>query len=271
MLKSATSFLAFVIVILTIFLVSERTLSPSFSTCIAGGPSGFAAIVGAHVSCSGDLFERHGNGITALATLAIAAFTGTLWFATSQQVRLTKEALIADKRAFVYATGPFQLFELDVASGHHNWRFRPQWNNSGDTPTKNMAMYTECMVRNAPLPAGFDFDSHAHGIGHGMIPPKSFFYGGLAPTYPQAAITPQDILDAQAGRKFIYLWGWIKYYDVFPSTRQHVTRFCWLITPAGDPRTFVPNTQGQPPTPGAMGFPSVHHIEGNCADDECPS
>ena len=80
-----------------------------------------------------------------------------------------------------------------------------------------MKMYTECMVRNAPLPTGFDFTTTAMGTGSGMIPPKSSLHGGLGPGAGQAAMTPQDILDSQAGRKFIYLWGWIEYNDVFPK------------------------------------------------------
>ena len=87
--------------------------------------------------------------------------------------------------------------------------------------------------------------------------------GGAAPLIPAAPITPQDIIDAQNGRKFIYLWGWAKYFDVFPRTPEHITRFCWLILVAGDPLSF------NPAQPNSTTFATANHIEGNCADEEC--
>jgi hypothetical protein len=280
MLKQSIYFLVFLSLLTTAFVAGERSFSPTFQGCVQGNeqsnkenateenPSTFGGTISAYGSCSAEFIEKHDGAITALATIIIAAFTGTLWVATSRQAQLTKEALIADKSAFVFTVNAYQLFEPDKETGLYNWRFRPTWQNSGDTPTRDMKMYTECMVRNAPLPAGFDFAVTSANIGSGMIPPKSSLHGGLAPWLNQAAITPQDILDAQAGRKFIYLWGWIKYNDVFPQTPRHITRFCWVMTPIGDPMGFIPNTPGSPPTPGTMAFPFIHHTEGNSADDE---
>jgi hypothetical protein len=208
-------------------------------------------------------------GITAVATVVIAAFTITLWVATSRQAELTREALIANKRAFVYAVNIFQAFDHDKTTGLYNWRFRPVLRNSGDTPTKNMTMFVTCEVRNSLIPIGYPFTHNLQQVAHGTIAPKIDLYGGIAPLPPAAAITPQDIIDAQAERKFIYVWGWVKYHDVFPKTPQHITRYCWLIDPIGDPLTFVPNTVGQPPTLGTLAFTTIHHTEGNCIDEEC--
>jgi hypothetical protein len=99
------------------------------------------------------------------------------------------------------------------------------------------------------------------------MPPMFELQGGIAPDLSGGPITPQDILDSQAGRKFIYLWGWIKYQDIFPETEQHITRYCWQIVTTGDPLKFAPNTQGRPPTPGALSFSNRHHTEGNSIDD----
>jgi hypothetical protein len=60
------------------------------------------------------------NNISALATVVIAAFTITLWVATSRQAGLTREALIANKRAFVYAVNIFQSFDYDKATKLYN-------------------------------------------------------------------------------------------------------------------------------------------------------
>jgi hypothetical protein len=132
-----------------------------------------------------------------------------------------------------------------------------------------MTMHVTCEIRNTPLPAGYAFAHNPQQIAHVTIPPKIDLSGGLAPQHPAAAVTPQDIIAAQAGRKFIYLWGWMKYSDVFPKTPEHITRYCWLVLPGGDPLAFVPHAPGRPPTPGTLSFDTIHHSEGNCIDEEC--
>jgi hypothetical protein len=85
--------------------------------------------------------------------------------------------------------------------------------------------------------------------------------GGLVP-FPPAAISVQDILDAQHGRKFIYIWGWARYFDVFPDTPEHLTRFCWQVLIVGDPTSADSGEK--------LRFDTIHHTAGNCADDACP-
>jgi hypothetical protein len=186
---------------------------------------------------------------------------------TNRQAKLTKEALVADKRAFVFAESLFSYWE-NGQNGTYNWRFRPVWKNSGDTPTKRLEIHTNCELRNSPLPDGFDFNYATSNVGGGLLGPRDSSTGGLAPNYPAAAITPQDIADVQAARKFLYLWGWAKYNDVFPGTPRHVTRFCWALLPNGNSLTFVPPT---PPNPYSLTFSNIHLNQGNCADEECNS
>jgi hypothetical protein len=219
--------------------------------------------------CTGAFIDENSPVFTTIATIIIAIFTVVLAVVTSRQARLTRESLIADKRAFVFPIALQGYWEID-AGGLYSWRFRPQWRNSGDTPTKNLTQYTECEIRNTPLPQGVNFSTTPTLIGTGgLLPPKFDLHGGQAPQTPLAPLTPQDILDAQAGRKFVYLWGWAKYSDVFPGTDQHITRFCWLVVFTGDPFAYDPNATGIPPAPGTLGFNYIHHTEGNCADEEC--
>ena len=264
---------------LLVFLTTVRTFSPSFQECISqytdhnrAQPSEehdavVKITVGAYVSCTGKFVSDQHDGIIALGTLLIAAFTAVLWIATSRQARLTKEAFTAEKRAFVFVPTFNQFWELDAASGLYHWRFRPVLRNSGETPTRRMRMYVECEIRNTALPPKYGFTSQPAFTAGGTIPPKFELQGGVAPR--GAAITPQNIVDAQQQRVFIYLWGWIRYRDVFPRTREHITRYRWAITPTGDPFTFIPNTEGRPPTPGTISFGSIHVDQGNCIDDEC--
>src|SRR5438128_4030899 len=137
--------------------------------------------------------------------------------------------------------------------------------NNVSTPIRNLTMHVEVEVRNTLLPEGYAFTYDRTQIGSGIIPPKAEMLGGIAPQ--GTVITAQDILDAQAGRRFIYFWGWAKYFDVFPGTPEHMTHFCWLIVVTGDPTTFVPNTPGQPPTAGTLAFNYVQHTEGNYTEE----
>jgi hypothetical protein len=262
-LKQAAFFVAFLIFLSALVVGLERGFSPFFQNCIKQHQNS-ASLAAAYVQCTGIFINTNGNGITALATVVIAAFTATLWVTSSRQAELTKEALIANRRAFITPVNFLQIWELDSASGLYNWRLRPQWRNTGETPTKDMVLHVQCEIRNAQLPQGYNFTYQEADIAHGIIGPKVDMHGGLAPR--GAAITPQDILDAQNVRKFIYLWGWVKYFDVFPDTPRHTTHFCWLIYAIGDPGTFVPNTPGQPPTPGTLSFTYLQHTEGNYSD-----
>jgi hypothetical protein len=179
---------------------------------------------------------------------------------------IARDAMIAGERAFVFAVNVRGLFERNPATKQYHWRFRPLWKNFGDTPTRDQRMHTRCEVRTTGLPAGFDFDYPTTEVGRGLLPPNSDGLGGQAPLLPHPGISPQDILDVQAGKKYIYLWGWIRYRDVFPNTPQRITRFCWMITVSGNPTTFDPTVDAN-----SVGFSTVLHTEGNCADEECGS
>jgi hypothetical protein len=183
-----------------------------------------------------------------------------------RQAKLTKEALIADKGAFVFAKGLNGFWERDSSNGQFNWRFRPLWENSGEAPTKNMIMHTACVLQDTELQRGFNFSHATTDIGTALLPPKTSNFGGIAPPAPGPAISPQDILDVQNGRKFLYLWGWARYNDVFPNTPRHITRFAWAIVPIGNPLIYdsdIPAGQH-----GNLSFTNIWLVEGNSADDE---
>jgi hypothetical protein len=211
----------------------------------------------------------HSPSVLVQIGLLVIGFFYTLfarrqWLAIKRQTELIEESLVADKRAFVCADGLLFIFEPVEGSGLYNFRLRPRYKNTGNTPTKNLRSHVECDIRNAMLPKGHVFTDQNTEVGAGIVPPLGEVTGGSAPQ--NTPITSQDIVEAQAFRRFIYLWGWIKYYDVFPKTPEHTTRFCWLIQVVGNPTTFVPNTVGQPPTAGTLDFRFIQHPEGNYAD-----
>jgi len=214
------------------------------------------------LTCTGAFLNGNGPALNAIGTLVIAIFTIVLAIVTNRQAALTKEALIADKRAFVFPIGIQSLWE--VIGTEYHWRFKPSWKNSGNTPTKNLTTFVQCEIRSSPLPDTFGFDHDMSEAGPGFLAPGIELLGGQAPKMPGSAISPQDILAAQTGKKFIYLWGFAKYSDVFPSTRPHTTHFCWLLVFGGNPTAFVPNSEVGSGTALIVNYSQWGH--GNYAD-----
>jgi hypothetical protein len=113
-----------------------------------------------------------------------------------------------------------------------SWKFTPQWENGGNTPTK----YMTNRINYAAFPQTFDatFDWPDIGdleVGHTMIGPKAIMH-------PAQIDIPVEVLDKiQNGQLHAYLWGWADYNDVFPGTPRHRSEFCFEIVVDGDVRT----------------------------------
>jgi len=279
MLRSASVFVVSIIVLLAAFYFAERSFSPVFQACVekyqAAELSRIAedditgrwiSLVEKSIRCSGEFVEANSAAITALAAILVAAFTVTLWIATGRQASLTRQAVMAGKRAFVFPNGVVALPESNAKTGSFDWRLVPAWENSGETPTRNLRIYTDCILTNVPLPENFSFTQidPEEPAAMAMLGPKATSKGGIAPHSASPALTPQDILDIQSGRRFLYLWGWARYSDILPNTPERITRFCWQIIADGNPLTFNPLLD-----PQGLRWSNIHQRRGNCADDEC--
>ncbi|MGA7750142.1 MAG: hypothetical protein WCA63_08340 [Gallionella sp.] len=108
-------------------------------------------------------------------------------------------------RAFIFPVNIFSLWEIIPETTLYGWRFRPQWQNSGATPTKNLTIHAWGELRDTELPGNFDFNYATNDIGSGLIPPRLTLMGGVVPQRT-SAISPQDILDIQTGRKISICW-----------------------------------------------------------------
>ncbi|MGA9851661.1 MAG: hypothetical protein WBR15_01860 [Gammaproteobacteria bacterium] len=201
----------------------------------------------------------HVTWVLAAGTLALAVFS--FW-----QILETCRNARRELRAYVRAVGITPLWEHSADHRTYNWRFRPKWENSGSTPTKNLRLHVNFALRDTELPTDFDFNYETHAVGTGLIAPKITLHGGVTPVPSLAPITTQDIVDMQAGRKYFYIYGWAKYFDVFSDTDEHITRFCWIITPVGNAAAFMP---GFPDMAEPLTFPYLYYAKGNCADEEC--
>jgi hypothetical protein len=114
---------------------------------------------------------------TALATIAIAAFTLTLWLSNEKMWRITRRsvvisrqsaraaqrsteiaerALIAGERAFISIFN--QNADRDIRTGHITyWRFVVTWINAGNTPTRNMENHVNASWPEAQWQNDWDF------------------------------------------------------------------------------------------------------------------
>jgi hypothetical protein len=105
MLKHLLAFSVSVFLALAVFYGVEG-LSSSFNSCVDNESAGerqqtteenksgiraIAGVVGIRARCTGGFINSHNGGITALATLIVAAFTATLWLATSGMLRAAGE------------------------------------------------------------------------------------------------------------------------------------------------------------------------------------
>lgn len=84
--------------------------SQSFHTCMAANTyadaqhstrEGLGEIIGAWWWCSGLFVDQNGTAITALATIAMAAFTGTLWWSTAGTAKLTARTVDLAEKQFL--------------------------------------------------------------------------------------------------------------------------------------------------------------------------
>jgi hypothetical protein len=279
MLRSAAVFIVAIIVLLVAFYFAERSFSPAFQTCVEKHQAAdsnriaedditgrWISLVEHSIRCSGEFVEANSAAITALAAILVAAFTASLWIATGRQAKLTRQAVMAGKRAFVFPTGVVALPESNAQTGSFHWRLVPAWENSGETPTRNLRIYADCILTNVPLPESFSFTQidPEEPPAMAMLGPKATSKGGIAPHAAAPALTPQDILDIQSGQRFLYLWGWARYSDLLPNTPERITRFCWQIIADGNPLTFNPLMD-----PQGLRWSNIHQRRGNCADDEC--
>jgi hypothetical protein len=205
------------------------------------------------------------SALTAIATVAIGAFTYTLykattglkdstdklWDAGERQIKVAGDAavaaekaagaaqrsaeiannsLITTERAFVFLDDidPAPVFGLR-GSGNNNteiqqFPIRPRWRNSGNTPTRNMAVIVNWTYSEGDLPGGF---TYAYGEND---EPSPMFLGPQATEWSEAVHIPGNVAtDALKGKGHIFIWGRVEYHDIFDDTPLHFTEWCYRV------------------------------------------
>jgi hypothetical protein len=112
MLRNAIIFLVSCVALLGLFVWSENEFAHTFQSCISEeSPNNstersnnqghlVATIVRAQTTCSLRLIDLHNGFFAALAAIAVAAFTFTLWISTSTQAKLTGDSIKLAREEF---------------------------------------------------------------------------------------------------------------------------------------------------------------------------
>jgi hypothetical protein len=170
---------------------------------------------------------------------------------------ITRDSLLYIQRAFVFVT-KFDVTRLPAPPGSNqldgSMRFAFQWENGGNTPTKDMSTHISERWFPQSLPADFAFPDYPEGGGpfRMLVGPKAD--ARSAPIF----VSAHDILAIHAHKGHLYFWGWARYHDVFPGTEEHITRFCTEIT----------DVIGDLPK-GNVNLQTANCPRGNCYDGEC--
>ena len=168
-------------------------------------------------------------------------------------------SMIATDRAYVHHDGTKYISHLDRQTSKIFWRIRPLWRNRGNTPTRNLWIYTRYELRDTELPDNFPFEITPDFVPRlTLISPDGCIEGAFF------NIFGDDLLAVSKGQKHLYVWGIARYHDVFPGTPERITKFCYFVAgTAGDPLSAYDAKANV----FELFFIAYHRH--NCADEDC--
>jgi hypothetical protein len=189
-----------------------------------------------------------------------AVFLWLAFKATKKSADIAEAALVQLNRAFISPKGLTCLSHRneDIKGAEKYWySIVPIWENSGNTPTRDMTIYVNSYFESTPMPSDFRFPPF---ISSEKIPifagPKATFGGSWVTK------TGDELAKVKAGTKYFYIWGEARYRDIFATIPDHITRFAYQITVLGNP--------ADPPGPGNVIQLNTSALpRHNCADEEC--
>jgi hypothetical protein len=137
------------------------------------------------------------------------------------------------------------------------WSIRPIWKNCGNTPTRQLRLCVEYNLLNSKQ----DFESINESSVEFVpvtIPPNGEFQSEWG------FISGDDIMSIVRREKFFFVSGIARYWDMFPETKEHLTKFCIYISSVGGNPLAVYDKDANP-----VELNFVNHYRHNCSDEEC--
>ncbi len=190
----------------------------------------------------GEFLRRNEGAITAVATIAIAIFTGTLWNATQKMMEGGEKTFKATERAFIYIDEikPELTTALDGNSsaidhlpdkygsepGLFITRFavQPRWKNSGRTPTKKMAIQVNWSGPDGSLPTEYIYKTGPEVF---FLAPNAVEASGVIEMPPAQALIDYGALGCSGPEPKIFVWGRADYEDIFGE--PHFVEWCYQL------------------------------------------
>ena len=144
--------------------------------------------------------------------------------AATESANLSREALTSVQRAFVFVTTLMSRGSIgqdNETSSDGSMRIAFQWENGGNTPTKDMSTHISVRWFHRPLPDNFSFSDYPKD----EDPSLKMFVGPKAVNRAAPiVVSARDIMAIHNHSGHLYFWGWAKYHDVFPDSPEHITR-----------------------------------------------
>lgn len=173
--------------------------------------------------------------ILQIFSIVLSAATLFLWWSTNRLVKSTKRSSRIEMRPWIFHRD-FEFTLINDPSGvPMAWAVRVIWKNSGHSFPQNMHNnihfdflgVDEEHSSNFPSISTYTNESHPTLF----VAPNETMPGG------SVLIPISNFLDAQAGRKKIYLRGWAQYCDSYkPKVDSYRTEFCLELFTRDDPK-----------------------------------
>ncbi|WP_156164597.1 hypothetical protein [Bradyrhizobium sp. LTSP885] len=209
------------------------------------------------------------TAILAVATVALVWVAALQWetlentdHTIKETLQQNRDSLVIQQRAFMTAKEirfePLTMFGIKGAT----WLADVFWENSGNTPTKNLTVIANCVSGFEQLvdPANIPKEKRATTfrvttISKAVFGPKQINRAGLCP------VTSLDVILGQLGAfTHLYVYGVAIYHDIFDQSSWRLTQFCFQAA------NFV--VGGTESDPTMTGFVAPCPVR-NCTDEEC--
>jgi hypothetical protein len=177
-------------------------------------------------------------GILTFVLAVIASLTAWILYETDQNFRIAQRAFVGPKGSPVHTVLP-PLPGQKVGTS----RLSPRWENTGNTPTRDLHFYTLCNLRSLIFPPW----PPARPLR--LLVPKQDDFGS------PCDLTPQEVTKIANGSEFYVMAIRAEYRDVFSKIRR-VTEACWRVNIVADTPDYIHASFDSCP---------IH----NCADEDC--
>jgi hypothetical protein len=178
--------------------------------------------------------------------------------------RISRESLESVQRAFVNFTGPILDRQniLNPTSSGRVVLIKGILENDGTTQAEDVVtVLSSGMLGDEPTEDQFFRGTSAQAKSLITIAPKGHRDTGIV-RWKEADILGDTLSNPKTPpptSRYLFVWGWVAYHDVFKNTKMHIAEYC-----KGLSQVYVPTDKNAGPQ---LTFTDCRHH--NCNDDHC--